>query len=241
MGTPPVAASKKYKNDLAEMLRKFTKEGDMATAALVDDEIRRVDELPEVKDAERKIATTAVAIVADAGKVAARAARLADESQPIRSQYEDALAGIEADFAQKVEEWPTKYELALNKLLQDFQEAGDFSAWEAADSEIKRFTIDRTLGVDDLVAFPSRLSQLQRSYLELIFQDRAERARAIVALADKTEGQLKELQKKLMRANNMEAAGAVNAELRRLASSHIVTAAKSELSGALPEPASAQP
>lgn len=232
-----VAAAKKYKNDLAELLRKFTKEGDMATAALVDAESKRVDELPEVKSADRKLATSGAAIAAD--KVTARTAKLADESQPIRSQYDEALAAIESGYAQKVEEWPTKYETALAKLLQDFQVAGDFTAWEAAKTEIDRFAIDRTLGLEDLVYEPERLAQLQRCHLELISRNRAERARAIVALADKTEAQMRELQTKLMRANNMEAAGAVNAELRRLAASHTVTAAKSELAGVTAEPAPA--
>ena len=231
-----VSATKKYINSLSEILSEFTKEGNMSSAAAVDTELRRVSEAQEFRDAEAFLAAAETATAADAGKVAVLRSGSLKDLEPIRSKLETEMAAIEANYSKQQKSWPDKYNEALAHLLQDYQAAGDFSGWEAAKDEIDRFEIDRTLQLPNVVSDFEKLSTLQQNHLALLAKYKADRAMALVKTAEQATESLKELRAKFTKAKDMDAAGVVNDEIRRIGELQEIVAARAELAPPPPVP-----
>ena len=231
-----VTATKKYINGLSEILSEFTREGNMSSAAAVDTELRRVSGTQEFRDAEAFLAAAETAAAADAGKVAVLRSGSLKDLEPIRSKLETEMAAIEADYAKQLKSWPDKYNEALSHLLQDYQAAGDFSGWEAAKDEIDRFEIDRTLQMANVVSDFEKLSTLQQNHLSLLAKYKADRATALVKTAEHATASLKELRANFTKAKDMDAAGVVNDEIRRIGELQEIVAAKAELAPPPPVP-----
>jgi len=151
------------------------------------------------------------------------------ELQPLRLRYEEQLAATESDFSRQQNLWPEKYLQALNTLMMEFQNAGDFSGWESVRNEIDRFEMDRMLPPNQLAAEPRRLLEIQRRHLALLQGYREARARGIVNLAEAHIKTLTELQSKYTKAGDMASAGEINAEIRRIRNAPEVLAAQTEL------------
>ncbi len=225
-----VSATKKYLNDLSEILSAYTREGDMAAAALVDAELSRAAEAPEFKDAEAYLAAAETAASAD-GKVAVLRSGSLKDLAPIQAKFEAEMSSIESTYLKQVKEWPDKYNEALSHLLQEYQAAGDFSGWEAAKEEIDRFEIDRTLHPVNIVTGLDKLANLQRNHLDLLAKYKTDRAQGLVKAADAAEASLKDLRARFTKAKDMDSAGVVNDEIRRIGDLQEIAAARAELAG----------
>lgn len=227
-----VAAARKHVNDLTDLQRAYTKEARMSDAAEVNSEIRRVRAAADLQEAETLLAEYGAhadgeAVVALPPK--ALTGEPPDEVASLRKRYEEQLAAIEADYARNIEEWPAKYLAALGALMERYQAAGDYSGWQAVNNEIARFEIDRVLQPTHIAPEPAKLAELQKQHVALLNAYRATRARGIVSLAEQHVNALTEIQRKRTIDGNMEEAGAVNAEIRRIRSSPEVLAAQAEL------------
>ena len=223
-----VASTKKYLNDLTNLQSTYTRNARMREAAIVNNEIRRVRAAPGYLEAEALVAE--LGPLTETGKPVTLppGERLA-ELQPLRRRYEEHLAATESDFSRNQNLWPEKYLQALNTLMMEFQNAGDFSGWEAVRNEIDRFEIDRLLLPTQLAVEPKRLLELQRRHLTLLQGYREARARGIVALAESQIRTLTDLQSRYTKAADMVSAGEVNAEIRRIRNAPEVLAAQAEL------------
>ncbi len=223
-----VAATKKYLNGLSEILSAYTREGDMSAAALVDAELRRAADAPEFKEAEAYLAAAETAASAD-GKVAVLRSGSLKDLAPIQAKFESEMSSVEATYSKQVKEWPDKYTDALTHLLQEYQSAGDFSGWEAVKEEIDRFEIDRTLYPGNIVSGLDKLADLQRNHLDLLAKYKADRAKELVKAADAAEASLKDLRARFTKAKDMDSAGVVNDEIRRIGDLQEIAAARAEL------------
>ena len=223
-----VSATKKYLNDLSEILSAYTREGDMAAAALVDAELRRAAESPEFKEAEAFLSAAETAASAD-GKVAVLRSGSLKDLAPIQAKFEAEMASIESTYSKQVKEWPDKYNAALTHLLQEYQSAGDFSGWEAAKEEIDRFEIDRTLLPVNIVTGLDKLANLQKNHLDLLAKYKIDRAQGLVKAADAADTSLKDLRARFTKAKDMDSAGVVNDEIRRIGDLQEIAAARAEL------------
>ena len=214
-----VTTSRKYLNDLAELLRQYTKDGKMSAAALVDWESKRVAESETLKNAENVMASAPVATPsAESLKVASQESGASLEPlKKLQDDYVKALEKIESEYADKIATWPDRYNTALAKLMRDFQSAGDFTGWQAVKTEIERFEIDRALLDQHIVADPMRLANCQRQELGQLDGYKVDRAKAIIGQIDRTTSALNNLRAKYTREGHMDAAGAVNTEIRHLA------------------------
>ncbi len=222
--------SKKFVNDLSDLQRAYTKEGRMADAARVNQEIRRVRASPELQEAEAVLADYVPPGAGDPANVLPIEPdeRVADITG-LRQQFDQQLAAVEDDYARNIDKWPDKYLAALKQAMEQFQAAGDYSGWDSAKTELERFEVDRAIQAKDVVNGPARLAELQKQHLDLLTQYRATRARGIVNLADSQIDKLSEYQRKYTKSGDMDSAGQVNAEMRRIRARPELLAAQAEL------------
>ena len=213
-----VTTSKKYLNDLAELLRQYTKDGKMTAAGLVDQESKTIAESANLKSAEAVLASATVAAPPpDSLKGTETKAKL-EPLKKLQDEYAAAVEKFEAECAKKIADWPDRYNQELEKLMQDFQTAGDFTGWEAVKTEIERFEIDRVLQDGHVVTDPLRLANLQQKHLDELVRYKTDRSKAIVGQIDRTTAALNNLRAQYTREGDMDAATAVNTEIRHLAS-----------------------
>jgi len=223
-----VASTKKYLNDLTNLQSAYTRDSRMREAAIVNNEIRRVRSAPGYLESEAFVAEIGPLAETEKPVTLPPGERLA-ELQPLRRRYEEQLAATESDFSRQQNLWPEKYLQALNQLMMEFQNAGDFSGWESARNEIDRFEMDRLLLPGQLATEPPRLLETQRQHLTLLQGYREARARGIINLAETQIKTLAELQSKYTKAGDMASAGEINAEIRRIRNAPEVQAAQNEL------------
>ena len=200
----------------------------MSAAALVDAELRRAAEAPEFKEAEAFLAAAETAASAD-GKVAVLRSGSLKDLAPIQAKFEAEMASIESTYLKQVKEWPDKYNEALTHLLQEYQAAGDFSGWEAAKEEIDRFESDRTLHPVNIVTGLDKLANRQKNHLDLLAKYKIDRAKGLVKAADAADTSLKDLRARFTKAKDMDSAGVVNDEIRRIGDLQEIAAARAEL------------
>ncbi len=223
-----VAATKKHLNELATLQSGYTKEDKMEEAASVDDEIRRVRAAPAYAEAEATVAEQGYYADSKKPVVPPPEERIA-ELLPLRQAYDDGIAAIEGEYSLQHELWPERYQQALEKLMIEYQTAGDFASWDAVRDEMERFEIDRQLLVENLLPEPQRLLETQQRYLKLLRSYGIVRAQSIVDLAEKQLNELMSLQSEYTKKGEMEYAGAINTEMRRLRGASEVVTAHAEL------------
>ena len=216
-----VALCKKYVNDLTDIQRVYTQEGHMELARTVNAEIRRVRNIPEYLAAETLLAESGSAGVSDAESspqmlLVTTAEKHVQELPIFREEFEKELTEIERTAAEKVDKWPEQYVAELNGLMEKFQRAGDYVAWESVRDESLRFAADRAILAKDILPQFGELAWLQRKYYNLRDEHRRQRAERLVAATDKYVKRLENLQRDLTVAGQMDAAATVNAEIRRV-------------------------
>jgi tRNA A-37 threonylcarbamoyl transferase component Bud32 len=216
-----VSLCKRYVNDLTDVQKAYTQQGQMETASAVNAEIRRVRNAPGQLAAESVVASAAFAGTADAETSlqmllpSTGEARVQEVAQ-MRGEFEDALMKVEQDAAKKIAEWPEKYAAALSELMDKFQQAGDYGGWQSVSDESTRFEADRAITPRNIVMQPVALAELQKKSLLLRDEHRRSRAENVVDTTVKHIKKLEALQKRLTVEGQMEAAAIVNAEIKRV-------------------------
>ena len=74
-----------------------------------------------------------------------------------------------------------------------------------------------------------KLAALQRNHLALLAKYKTDRAKALVKAADAAESALKDLRARFTKAKDMDSAGVVNDEIRRIGDLQEVVAARAEV------------
>ncbi len=216
-----ISLCKKYVNELTDIQRVYTQDGQMDLAKTVNAEIRRVRNMPEQIAAEALLAESNVAGGADAEVapqmlLVSSAEKQVQEVPVFREEFEKELTVIERAAVEKADKWPECYVAELNELMEKFQRAGDYVAWESVRDEVLRFEIDRAILPKDILQNPGELSDLQRKHFSLRDEQKRKRAEMLVDATERYVKRLQELQRTLTVDGKMEAAAAVNTEIRRV-------------------------
>ena len=219
---PIVSVEKKYVASLDELRRSYTQRGDMERAGIVSDEIQRVHQLPEVLAAEATLAKAggnAGASARPSAPAGLSAIPSAEELGLLRlasENLQNRIEEIDRKTADTLGNWPERYMTALETLKERFRLAGDFNGWEAIAGELARFEESKTLGVEDVLAEPEGLRQTQEAFIlrrQAVYDDRdMARAKAFRHYVARLERQKSDLTKQ----GRMDAAAAINQELRRV-------------------------
>ena len=238
-----VALSRKYTNDLNDLLRTHTREGRLEIAAVVSAAIKREKNSPDLLDAEAALAKLPDGASDVAPKVVGVSPSTADlnELQAMRQSLDGKLAEIEQGYETQRAQWPEQYIEALKAQMEAFQKAGDFFGWESANKEHERFLIDRRLSDAHTVTEPEPLRTLQLRHIELLRKIGKSRSLAVQTLVDGHCAKLDEWKRKLTQAAEMELAAAVNAEIRQLQARQEYVAAVRDLSPPPEGPANGTP
>jgi serine/threonine protein kinase len=230
-----VTLCKKYANDLTDLQKRFMQEGKMDQATAVNAEIRRARGTPQQVSAEAVLAASTTAGVTESETpprllLVGTAENRVQEVAKMRGEFEGELAEVERVALLKVSEWPEKYVVGLNELMDQFQRAGDYGGWESVRDEISRFEADRTILQRNIVLQPVELMELQKKYYLLREENKRNRADSVVNVTEKYVKKLQELQKRLTVDGQMDTAANVNAEIKRVRSRVDYIEAQSEIS-----------
>jgi len=118
------------------------------------------------------------------------------------------------------------YAESMAKLSKKAQADGDLDALVTLQAETKRFSEKGTVTESDLSNGSAELRKLQQSFISSRERAAEGGAKAIVAVADRYDAALAELQEKLTRDGNIEAALAIKKERSQLIQHPDVSAAK---------------
>lgn len=215
-----VSFARKYVNELAEVQKRYMQTNAMDVAAAVNAEIRRVKNMPEQLEAEAQLAGVSGAPAADDGLGAAPILSLSAEKKMLseirepREEMDSLLVEIDNENADKMQSIPDQYQEALRRLMDQFQQVGDYSGWETVNREAQRFDADRTLLVRDVVQALTPLAELQKRFIRMRDEVRLLRAQKVVKVFGDYLGKLEVLQKRFTKEGKMDAATAVNAEIK---------------------------
>lgn len=228
-----IALNRKYINDLTDLRRGYTRAGHMEAAAVVNEEIHRARSTPEIREAEKELASLENSLDEDLAKIiTVSESEQTAELEKIHSRFTTQIEAIHQELADFVEQRNRDYPADLEKLMERFRDRGSFEGWESVSAEAERFEIERRLSEEDVVAAPEELARLQQQYIERMRQAERDRAQRILALRDRFVAQLGKRLTALTKAGNMSAASLVNAEIRRVNTDPAIARAQAELAPA---------
>ncbi len=227
-----VALSRKYTNDLDDLLRTHTREGRLEIAAVISAAIKREKGSPDLLEAEAALANLPGGATEVAPKVVTPSTTGVNELQAMRQALDSKLIELEGGYETQRAQWPDQYIAALKRQMEQFQKAGDFFGWDSANKEHERFLIDRRLSDADLVTGLEPLRMLQMRQLDILREIGKRRAQSVRTLFDDHSAKLEEWTRKLTRAGDMDLAAAVSAEIRQLKTRKEYVAAIKELTPA---------
>ncbi len=152
------------------------------------------------------------------------------ELEAKQNTFNQQLQGISSDNQRDAEKWPTDYLNELNALAERRRMAGEFENWLTSTETIKQFTASRqiTETSSNTVTF-AELTQLIWKYRNIVNAQRLDRCRRLVNTTKRYLSDLSDLQCTLTREGKMDAAAAVNNELRRIQASEDLQKAEAEL------------
>lgn len=212
-----VAAAKKYIAALDELRKGFTQRGEMEPAGLISKEIGRVRLIPSVVAAEELLAkTSAPTGVPHAGLAGVPVPSVTelDQLRAGREALRQEVEALDAKAEETLGDWPQQYVAALNTHLETYQKSGNYNAWEPTSAELVRFEEQATLGKGDVVEDPEELRQTQEAFLQRLRAVHEERDAAKFKAYQTHLGKLEKLKSELTKQGRMDAAAAVNQELR---------------------------
>jgi len=221
-----VATTKRHITELETLRSDLTRADQMEEAGRVHSEIQRLQSDPAVLAGKERLAALETRRAdGDLPPYAGITSDGLEELSLLRSTYDEGKRKVEEDYNALLETWPDKYAEALTKLLEERQLAGDFPGWEAANRELDRFELDRTVTEPVEGEEEPHLEQLKLRFIELRKEYALTRARGLVKVAGQYEGKLDALLSNYTKSNKIEAATLVNSELRRMrADSELQTA-----------------
>ncbi len=212
-----VGESKKYTSLLSEVLKEYTRDGRAELASVINDEIKRVKNMPELVEAEAQLAEAAKnAHGNNPMPVTPQTDVYFDVLRKHRQVFEKELADENNPSAEALRQWPVRYDQALRVLMDEFQQWGDFNGWESVSIERSRFEADRVITTDDLVVEPEKLADVQRGFLKQYTENHIARAKNVIECVERYIANLEKLQRELTVKGEMAGASAVNTELRRV-------------------------
>ena len=224
----------KYRDHLEARSKEYTQRGEMGKAGAVREELARLAAIPAVRDAQLLLKETRPDLFLGDEASMAEIERLRAEIRGDREELRKNLRALNEKAQQTLGDWPAQYGDALNALLRDFQQSGNFNALEAVAIELSRFEEQKALGPANVVDFPDGLRQTQATFLQRLQTVQGERDTAKAAVFAAYLADLEKRQTELTKAGEFAAAAVVNQELRDIRQS------RAYQSVALPHAAPAQ-
>ena len=147
----------------------------------------------------------------------------------LKSKYEQALSDTERAFQKTMGQWPVQYKKEMTDLRSKMQQRGHFQAWVDIGKELDRFEAAGTIEAADLASEPSELKSLQERYMQATGRAALDRAGRVVSETEGYVRSLRNLQRTVTKQGKMQKAIAIDAEIKRVEASLILTAAKAKL------------
>jgi tRNA A-37 threonylcarbamoyl transferase component Bud32 len=154
------------------------------------------------------------------------------ELQARLAAFNQQLQAIDADQRRDGDKWPQDYIRELGALAERRRNAGDYDGWSATTATLKQFTTTRQIGDPPSGTDLPELAQLIRNYRGIVTGQRLDRCNRLVKASRKYLNDLAEMQRTLTREGKMDAASAVNAEIRRVQGGSDLHDAEVELAAA---------
>ena len=247
LASQTVAAVRKYCARLDELRKAYTQHDEMDKAELISAEIQRVRLLHMVVAAEELVAKATRGgsfLPAGAGFVGDTPPTA--ELERLRTEREKLLKAVDARDAQThatLGDWPRQYVAALRTLIDSFQQSGNYNALEAAAIELGRFEEQQTLRPEDVAEEPEGLRQTQEAFLQRLQAEEENAVAEKYKLYQDYLAQLERMKSELTKQGKIEAASAVNQELRtiRKNAGYLAVARYATRQSAVPSPRPAPP
>lgn len=217
-----VNAQQKYLKELNTAKMDYTKRNELEQAKAIAEEIKRVEQLDAIKRATALIkknpGTVGAPLTGGENAVRVASAEVLDELREQTETLRQSLDLLDKQSEDELRDWPKQYSAALEALRNTYQRNGDYNPWEVVSGELARFGEQGTLTVEQIVAEPEQLRKTQEAFL---LQRQTVTTRHKDAKRTAVENHLEALEQKkaaYTKAGQMEAAGAVNNELKMLRS-----------------------
>ncbi len=214
-----VNATRTYLGVLETLLKDLTKANRIDDAESVDLEIDGVRQDEEFLAAEARLSGL------DAGEPVTEVfvdipdgdAGEPQELIDLRSRYEMKVANLETAAAEAEAELPKQYEDAVIDLQEAFQREGNYKGWVAAESEIGRFRLERTIpsAEDSSVSHP-RLEDLARKFDEEREKMTRELRESLIQADEEYIHSLEEVASRKTKEKEFSVAAKVSAEMQRI-------------------------
>ncbi len=143
-----------------------------------------------------------------------------------KKTYTDAMARIEADYQAGTKNIPKEYAQALTGLRKKTQAAGNLDELLAVKGELERYLKQGTLPEQTMASQPRELVAIQEKFIAAGSEYEAAKCKQIVELTDRYVGSLKPLKTQLTKKGEIDAALAVDAEIKRVEALPNVVAAR---------------
>lgn len=214
-----VKECKVYINILSEMKKKYTQEGRIEFASVVNSEIDRARTAQHYVDAEAIVAGSDRVVSPERPRdvlLAAKGDPRVGEITEMRKRYESLIEKATVEHARRISAWPEEYLNRLANLRDDFQRAGDYDGWEQVCNEISRFEVDLEIAPEHLQLYLQKLATLQNEFRLKKERFKSDFADAVVNSTEGYLSELQEFQKSLTVGGKMEEAAEVNSEIKRI-------------------------
>ena len=158
----------------------------------------------------------------------ARSDELAEtrDMQLLRAKHLAGLSAVARKYDDVDDRLRTHYSNALEALRKARQQRGDLNGWIAARDELKRFELDGAISLGVIAQQPEQLRDLQLKYRKALSDSETKRSEEILTQATNYMGFLERKQKTSTRQGDIDKALAYNSELRRVANSGVLKAAR---------------
>ncbi len=214
-----VLETKKYTTALEEMRKSYTQQGELKQAAILTDEIKRVQTLPDVIEAEAVLANaretgSSDALLLSSSMTAEESLAITNDLRARADILQKELLAQDTTATKALNNWPTQYVAELKTLMEHFQQLGDFNALSSVYEELLRYEEKSELTSHFLVVEPHELRTVQEAFLAKYQEVIQARDTAKYAAYQRFITGLEALQTEYTKKNQLEAASAINQALR---------------------------
>ena len=207
---------RKYREALEEKSKTYTKQGEMDKAGLVQEEVKRIQALPEVTAALTLLKSSKNDLFLGDEASLAETEQLREELRATREELRGKLRAINEECSKALGDWPSDYEAALNNLITTFQQSGNFNAWEAVALERSRFEAENTLTPQNLVEDPDGLRQIQETFIQRLQSVAEKRNTAKSIVYNDYLAGMEKRKTELTKAGKLDSASVINQEIREI-------------------------
>ena len=229
-------ATRKYRETLEAKSKTYTQQGEMDLAGRVQEEVRRIQSLPEVQKTQELLKASKNDLFLGDEASLAETERLREELRATREALRGKLRAINEESNKALGDWPSDYEAALNALITTFQQSGNFNAWEAVALERSRFEAENTLSLQNIVEDPDGLRQIQETFIQRLQTVVEKRNTAKSIIYNDYLADMEKRKTELTKAGKLDSASVVNQEIREIRQSRGYTAVTRSVAPAQPAP-----